>query len=176
MHVHLILVYRVSNVLSDSACICSNISVLGSQKVGLKSCIYYCDDRAVQSVFEKDQLSDNVSYHQTASCNLTSRKLKSCNQCCMLGLLMNFEKSHSLLPFIFRKGNNIVNTKLVFSSCKYPKNGFFQHISRNFLTFNIWLCFFVANQLARFTWHLTYNWEFCLITYAKIGLIYIDIL
>ena len=38
----------------------------------------------------KNQLSDNVSYVlPEASCNPTSRKLESCNHCCMLGLLNN---------------------------------------------------------------------------------------
>ena len=33
--------------------------------------LYYCDERAVQSVSEKYQLLDDVSYHWTASCDPT---------------------------------------------------------------------------------------------------------
>ena len=44
--------------------------------------LYYCDDRAVQNVFEKDQLSDDVSYHRTVSCNPTLRKLLTTTAVC----------------------------------------------------------------------------------------------
>ena len=69
--------------------------------MGLKSCI------AMIELFKlcpkKVLLSDDVSYHRTASCNPTSRKLESCNQCWVLGLQMYFENSHNLFPSTFYK-------------------------------------------------------------------------
>ena len=74
-------------------------------------------------------LSDDVSHHRTLSCNPTSRKLKSYNHCCALGLLMYFKKSYSLLPFIFHKGSYDCKHKNCILTCKYQKSRYFQHIS-----------------------------------------------
>ena len=71
--------------------------------MGLKSCNIMMIE--MFKVCPKNQLSDDVSYHWTASCNPTSRKLESCNHCRMLGLPMYFEDSHNLFPSIFHKGS-----------------------------------------------------------------------
>ena len=58
-----------------------------------------------ENLYRTDILSDDVNYHPTASCNPTSKKLESCNHCCVLGLLMYFENSHNLSPSILHKGS-----------------------------------------------------------------------
>ena len=58
-----------------------------------------------ENSYQTDILSNDVSYHQTASCNPTSKKLESCNHCCVLGLLMYFESNHNLFPSILYQGS-----------------------------------------------------------------------
>ena len=94
--------------------------------------LYYCDDRAVQNVSENDQLSDDVSYHQTTSCNSTSRKLDSCS---VLGLLMCFENSHSLLPFIIHKGSYDRKHKICIFIMPISKEQMFSVHQQKFLSF-----------------------------------------
>ena len=70
--------------------------------MGLKSCIIVMIE--LFKVCSKNQLSDNVSNHWTVSCNPTSRKLKSCNHCCVRATHV-LQNSHNLFPSIFHKGS-----------------------------------------------------------------------
>ena len=58
-----------------------------------------------KGAIEKTPLLDDILYYRTLSCNPTPKELESCNQYCLLGLLMYFEKSHGLLPYLFHKGS-----------------------------------------------------------------------
>ena len=97
--------------------------------------MYYCNNRALQSRCPKTSMIERFTLLSDTALQSYTKGVKSYDHYSLLGLLMYFQKSHSLLLFFFtRRAMIIYINKHVkspqYQTSKYRKNRYFWHLSK----------------------------------------------